>query len=118
MHYQEAPYSEAKLVGCAAGALYDVIIDLRRGSPTYSQWIAVKLRGLAAAVAENPKLLYVPEGFAHGYQTLEDDTQLFYQMSEFYHPNSSRGVRWNDPIFGIEWPDISEKDRSFPDFIP
>jgi dTDP-4-dehydrorhamnose 3,5-epimerase len=122
MHYQEAPHSEAKLVACAAGTIYDVIIDLRHESPTYGQWTSVELKGFTGAAAENPKLLYVPEGFAHGYQTLEDDTHLFYQMSEFYHAESSRGVRWNDPRLAIKWPDIepiiSEKDRAFPDFIP
>jgi dTDP-4-dehydrorhamnose 3,5-epimerase len=111
-----------KLIGCTAGAVYDVIIDLRRESPTYRQWTSVELKAGANAAPKNPKLLYVPEGFAHGYQTLEVDTYLFYQMSEFYHPESSRGVRWNDPVFGVEWPDIvpiiSEKDRNLPDFVP
>jgi dTDP-4-dehydrorhamnose 3,5-epimerase len=122
MHYQEAPHSEAKLVTCTAGTVYDVIIDLRRESPTFGQWLSVELKGYASAAAETPKLLYIPEGFAHGYQTLADDTYLFYQMSEFYRPESARGVRWNDPAFGIEWPDIepilSDKDRAFPDFVP
>lgn len=113
MHYQIAPYQEAKLVRCTRGAIYDVIIDLRPESPTFKQWIAVEL------TAENRRMLYVPEGFAHGFQTLEDNTEVFYQMSEFYHPECARGVRWDDPAFGIEWPIItpilSERDRSYPD---
>jgi dTDP-4-dehydrorhamnose 3,5-epimerase len=114
MHYQVAPYEEAKLVSCMKGALYDVIIDLRANSSTYCQWFAVEL------TAENHKMLYIPAGFAHGFQTLVDSTTVFYQMSEFYHPECARGVRWNDPVFGIEWPTkdhiISAKDRQFPDF--
>jgi len=115
MHYQIAPYEEAKLVRCTRGAIYDVIIDLRPESPTFKQWIAVEL------TAENRRMLYVPEGFAHGFQTLEDNTEVFYQMSEFYHPECARGVRWDDPVFGIEWPDderiISARDQQYPDFI-
>ena len=115
MHYQVPPYEEAKLVSCMRGALYDVIIDLREGSPTSCQWFAVEL------TAENYKLVYVPEGFAHGFQTLEDDTVVFYQMSEFYHPECARGVRWDTPAVGIKWPIknhiISAKDRQFPPFI-
>jgi dTDP-4-dehydrorhamnose 3,5-epimerase len=115
MHYQIAPYQEAKLICCTNGTIYDVIIDLRRGSPTFKQWIAVEL------AAENHRMLYVPQGFAHGFQTLQDNAEVFYQMSEFYHPESARGVRWNDPAFGIVWPDdmrvISDKDRQYPDFI-
>jgi dTDP-4-dehydrorhamnose 3,5-epimerase len=121
MHYQEAPHSEAKLVTCTTGSLHDVIIDLRRESPTFGQWASVTLKGYVNDDKGVVKLLYVPEGFAHGYQTLEADTHLFYQMSEFYHPESGRGVRWNDPAFRITWPDlepiISERDRSYPDFI-
>lgn len=121
LHYQAPPHAEAKLVGCAAGALYDVIVDLRRDSPTYRRWLSVELRG-PSSERENFRLLYVPEGFAHGYQTLEDETFVLYQMSEFHHPESARGIRWNDPAFGIEWPDIepimSEKDRNLPDFVP
>lgn len=112
MHYQTAPHQEAKLVSCLRGSLYDVIIDLRHDSPTYCKWIAVELSG------KNYKILYVPKGFAHGFQTLEDDTVVFYQISEFYHPESSRGIKWNDPSFGISWPILdpilSEKDRSHP----
>ena len=116
MHYQVAPHEEAKLVSCLRGAIYEVIIDLRPDSPTYCQSYAVELR------AENYRMLYVPEGFAHGFQTLEDNTLVFYQMSEFYHPECSRGMRWNDPAFGIEWPAagkriISDKDKSYADLV-
>jgi len=115
MHYQAAPYEEAKLVRCTRGAVYDVIIDLRPDSPTYKQWIGVEL------TADNRRMLYVPEGFAHGYQTLTDNAEVFYQVSQFYSPESERGVRWNDPAFGIEWPEadvriISAKDQSWPDY--
>ncbi len=115
MHYQAPPYQEAKLIRCTAGAIYDVIIDLRQNSETYKEWIAVEL------TAENRKMLYVPEGFAHGFQTLMDNTEVFYQMSEFYIPPYSRGIRWNDPQFKIIWPEaeervISLKDQTYPDF--
>jgi dTDP-4-dehydrorhamnose 3,5-epimerase len=114
MHYQVAPYAEAKLVRCTRGAIYDVIIDLRYDSPTFKQWLAVKL------TADNRQMLFIPEGFAHGFQTLEDDTEVFYQMSEFYAPDYAKGVRWDDPAFDISWPAderiISERDRSYPDF--
>lgn len=114
MHYQVAPHAEVKLVRCTAGAMHDVIIDLRPGSPTYKQWFGVEL------TAKNHQMLYVPEGFAHGYQTLIPDTEVFYQVSAFYHPASERGVRWNDPAFGIEWAlpahGISKKDASLPDW--
>lgn len=114
MHYQVAPHEEAKLVSCLRGTIYDVIIDLRPDFPTYCQWYAVELR------AENYRSLYVPEGFVHGFQTLQDDTVVFYQMSEFYHPECATGVRWNDPAFGIEWalsePILSKKDMNYPDF--
>ena len=116
MHYQAAPHQEAKLVSCLRGSMYDVIIDLRPDSPTYRTWMAVELS------AKNYKTLYVPESFAHGFQTLEDDTVVFYQMSEFYYPECSRGIRWNDPSFGIDWPVpdtiLSERDRSHPVFAP
>lgn len=116
MHYQIAPYQEAKLVRCTRGAIYDVIIDLRPKSPTFKQWIAVEL------TAENRRMVYVPEGFAHGFQTLEDNTEIFYQVSEFYHPECARGVRWDDLAFRIEWPisptAISDQDRSYPSFQP
>ena len=111
MHYQAEPYEEAKLVRCTIGALYDVIIDLRSGSPTFKEWFSVEL------TAENHCALYVPEGFAHGFQTLVDNTEVFYQMSEFFHPECAHGVRWDDPIFGIVWPIpkpiISNKDANF-----
>jgi dTDP-4-dehydrorhamnose 3,5-epimerase len=114
MHFQTAPYSEAKLVRCTAGSIYDVIIDLRPSSPTFKEHVAVELS------ARNRKMLYIPEEFAHGFQTLEDDTEVFYQMSQFYSPEHSRGVRWNDPAFGISWPPgeriIIERDRAYPDF--
>jgi dTDP-4-dehydrorhamnose 3,5-epimerase len=116
MHYQVEPYAEAKLVRCTRGAIYDVIIDLRPDSPTFKEWVAVEL------TADNHRMFYIPEGFAHGFQTLEDNTEVFYQMSEFYHPECARGVRWDDPLFGIEWPIanviVSAKDRSYLDFNP
>lgn len=116
MHYQTAPHQEAKLVSCIRGSMYDVIIDLRSGSPTYKKWIAVELS------AENYRILYVPEGFAHGFQTLEDDTLVFYQMSEFYYPECARGISWDDPSFGLSWPILapilSVKDRSYPLYAP
>ena len=112
MHYQIAPHAEVKLVRCTAGAIYDVIIDLRPHSATRGQWLGVEL------TARNRLMAYVPEGFAHGFQTLADETEVFYQVSEYYHPESARGVRWDDPAFGIEWPlevsVISERDRSHP----
>lgn len=115
MHYQEAPHAEDKLIRCSRGSLYDVIVDLRRESPTFTQWIALELTG------DNGRMLYVPKGCAHGFQTLEDNTEVFYQMSEFYHPEAARGIRWNDPAFGIQWPVgvreiISERDRNWPDY--
>jgi dTDP-4-dehydrorhamnose 3,5-epimerase len=114
MHFQTAPYEEVKLIRCTRGAIFDAIIDLRSGSPTFKQHLAVVLS------ADNAKTLYVPEGFAHGFQTLEDNTEVFYQMSQFYARDHARGVRWNDPAFGIEWPaderTILERDQSYPDF--
>jgi dTDP-4-dehydrorhamnose 3,5-epimerase len=114
VHYQAAPFAEAKLVRCTAGAIYDLIVDLRPGSATYKQWLAVEL------TAANRRMLYVPEHFAHGFQSLADETEVFYQISETYHPEASRGIRWNDPSFGFRWPlgelVISERDRNFPDF--
>lgn len=116
MHYQGSPHEEAKLVRCIRGAIFDVIIDLRRESATYLQWIGVEL------TAENRKMLYVPENFAHGYQTLEDNSEVLYQVSQFYSPGAERGVRWDDPTFAIEWPEkgnieISEKDKNWPDYV-
>jgi dTDP-4-dehydrorhamnose 3,5-epimerase len=114
MHYQAAPYEEARLVRCTMGAIYDVAIDLRRSSAAFKQWTAVEL------TADNRRMLHIPEGFAHGFQTLEDDTEVLYQMSEFYHPESITGVRWDDPAFEITWPEevkvISARDRQYPDF--
>jgi len=112
MHYQVAPHAEAKLVRCTMGAIYDVIIDLRPDSPTFKQWVAFELS------ADNRRMLYIPEGFAHGFQTLTDNSEVFYQMCESYHPESARGVRWNDPTFAIEWPlynalILSEKDSNY-----
>ena len=111
MHYQIAPYEEAKIVSCIRGAIYDVIIDLRQESPIYCKWFAVELS------AKNYKILYIPKGFAHGFQTLEDDTVVFYQMSEFFHPECTRGVRWDDKAFKIKWPlsvkIISDKDKKY-----
>ncbi len=98
MHYQLAPYTEAKLVSCVRGAIFDAVIDLRPESPTYCRWFAAELS------AETYKMLYVPEGCAHGFQTLEDDAVVFYQISEVYHPECARGVRWDDPAFRIPWP--------------
>jgi dTDP-4-dehydrorhamnose 3,5-epimerase len=112
IHYQAAPYPEAKLVRCTTGAIYDVVVDLRPQSPTFKDWIGVLL------TAASRRMLYVPEGCGHGFLTLEDDTEVLYQMSEFYHPELTRGVRWNDPAFKIVWPAavevISERDRTYP----
>jgi len=112
MHFQIRPHQEAKLVRCTAGSIYDVIIDLREDSPSLHRWVGVELSKC------NHLLLYVPEGFAHGFQTLEDNTEVAYQISEYYHPESARGVRWDDPTFGISWPlpvtVISERDRNHP----
>lgn len=117
MHYQIAPHKEAKLVSCIRGSIYDIIIDVRPDSLTYGQWIAVELPAHCSSHPASFKMLYIPEGFAHGFQTLEDDTLVFYQMSEFYHPQSARGIRWDDPMFAIQWPIydkiISDKDRSY-----
>jgi dTDP-4-dehydrorhamnose 3,5-epimerase len=114
MHYQVEPHQEAKLVRCTRGSIYDVIIDLRPGSDTFKQWLAVEL------TSESRKMLYAPEGFAHGFQTLGDNTEVFYQMSELYRPEGAKGVRWDDPAFGILWPEadriISDRDIAFPDF--
>lgn len=114
MHFQTPPYSEAKLVRCTAGSIYDVIIDLRPASSTFKKYFGVELS------ARNRKMLYIPEEFAHGFQTLEDDTEVFYQMSQFYSSEHSRGVRWDDPAFGISWPPgeriIIDRDRTYPDF--
>lgn len=114
LHYQVAPYEESKFVRCTRGALYDIIVDLRKDSETYCQWYGIEL------TASDRNALYVPRGFAHGLQTLENDTEVFYQVSEFYTPGAERGARYNDPKFAIEWPlpvgGISEKDANWPDF--
>lgn len=116
IHYQEAPFAEAKIVRCTQGAIYDVVLDLRPRSTAFKNWIGVEL------TSKRRNMIYVPDGCAHGFLTLEDNTELFYQMSEFYHPELSRGVRWNDPAFQIAWPSevqqISERDASYPDFEP
>lgn len=115
MHYQEAPHAEDKLVRCVQGAFWDVIIDLRPESPTYLQHRGIELN------AARGRALYIPKGFAHGFQTLLDDTQIMYQMSEFYAPDAQRGVRWNDPRFAIEWPEppiLHRRDASYPDYQP
>jgi len=116
MHFQRAPFEEAKLVRCTMGALFDVIVDLRPASPTFRKWLGTEL------TAENRKALYIPEGCAHGFLTLSDLTEIFYQMSEFWSPDHGGGVRWNDPAFGIEWPErplvISPRDAGYPDFKP
>jgi dTDP-4-dehydrorhamnose 3,5-epimerase len=117
MHFQRQPRAEAKLVRCTRGAIYDVIIDLRPESPTYMRWLGAEL------TEENRRMLYVPEGFAHGYQTLIAGTEAFYQVSEYYTPEAEGGVRWDDPAFGISWPDaeqriISAKDQAWPNYQP
>ena len=112
LHYQIPPHAEVKLVRCTKGSLCDVIVDLRNDSPTFLKWFAVEL------TATNHRMLYIPKLFAHGFQTLEDETEIFYQMSEFYEPAASKGLRWNDPRLGINWPDasrtISHKDQAYP----
>ena len=116
MHYQTAPHGEEKLVRCTMGAILDVIIDLRPESPTYTQHVAVEL------TADNRRALFVPEGFAHGFQTLVDESEVFYQMSRSFVAGAASGVRWDDPAFAISWPEdertISERDRQWPDFAP
>jgi dTDP-4-dehydrorhamnose 3,5-epimerase len=112
LHFQRSPHREIKLLRCIAGSIYDVIVDLREGSPTYLQWFGAELS------AKNKKMMYVPEGFAHGFQTLEEESEVIYLVSEFYAPKAEAGVRYDDPAFGIQWPlpvsDISEKDAVHP----
>jgi len=114
VHYQTAPYAETKIVRCTRGAIYDVVVDLRAQSPTFKLWVALVL------TATDRNMVYIPEGCAHGFLTLENETEVFYQMSEVYHAESARGVRWDDPAFQIVWPAtvevISERDRSYPNF--
>jgi dTDP-4-dehydrorhamnose 3,5-epimerase len=114
MHYQGAPFQEAKLIRCTRGAIYDVILDLRSASETFTHYLSMEL------TADNRTMLYVPEGCAHGFMALEDDSEVFYQMSQMFFPDHARGVRWNDPAFGIEWPNLDpimlERDRTYPDF--
>jgi dTDP-4-dehydrorhamnose 3,5-epimerase len=114
LHYQAAPHAEAKMVACLRGAIYDVALDLRPGSPTYCGWTAIELS------ADSLRMLYIPEGCAHGFQTLTPEALVQYQISEAHDPESARGVRWDDPAFGIAWPGgprtMSERDASYPDF--
>jgi dTDP-4-dehydrorhamnose 3,5-epimerase len=116
MHFQRPPHEEVKLIRCIRGALFDVIIDLRPESATYKNWIGVELSD------DNRRALYVPKGFAHGFQTLVDNTETFYMVSAFYAADAGAGVRWDDPAFGIDWPlgqptEISDNDRNWPDFV-
>jgi dTDP-4-dehydrorhamnose 3,5-epimerase len=116
LHYQAKPHEEAKLVRCTRGALFDVVVDIRTGSPTYRKWISAEL------TADNGRMLYVPEGYAHGFQTIADDTEIFYQMGEAHHSASSRGMRWNDSALAIRWPlanpIVSARDAGYPDLDP
>jgi dTDP-4-dehydrorhamnose 3,5-epimerase len=115
LHFQRAPSEEIKLVRCTAGAIFDVVVDLRPDSPTFKRHLAVELS------AENRTAIYIPRGCAHGYQTLVDSVEVLYQMSEFHAPDLAAGVRWDDPAFGIVWPDrnpiMAERDRCYPDFV-
>jgi dTDP-4-dehydrorhamnose 3,5-epimerase len=115
MHFQVAPHEEAKTVRCVRGAVYDVIVDLRPASPTRCRWFATEL------TADNRRAIYVPPGFAHGFQSLTDDTEVLYLVSTYYTPSHYRGVRWNDSAFGVEWPlppvKMHERDRTYPDFV-
>ncbi len=114
MHYQAAPHAEAKVVRCTMGAIYDIVIDLRPGSPSFKQWVGVELS------AKNRNAVYIPEGFAHGFLSLADESEVYYQISEYFVPECSAGVRWDDPAFAVQWPGqvkvISERDRNYPDF--
>jgi dTDP-4-dehydrorhamnose 3,5-epimerase len=119
MHYQAAPHGQAKIVRCTRGSIYDVVIDLRPDSPTFRRWVGVEL------TARNRLTLCVPAEFAHGFQTLEDETEVFYLVSNYYAPDAARGVRWNDPAFRIEWPEapaegrvMADRDRDYADFRP
>ena len=115
LHYQAAPHGQAKLVRCTRGSVFDVGVDLRPGSPTFRHWVGVELS------AENRLMLYLPAEFAHGYLALEDDSEVYYLVTNTYAPQSARGARWDDPAFRIAWPDagpltINERDRTYPDF--
>jgi dTDP-4-dehydrorhamnose 3,5-epimerase len=117
LHYQHPPHSETKLVRCTRGAAHVTIVDLRPDSPTHTHWLSVQL------TPHNSRLLYVPQGFAQGYQTLTDDTEVCYHMSHQYEPQAATGVRWNDPTFAIQWPPaqhriISQRDQDWPDYVP
>ena len=116
MHFQVEPKPEIKLIRCAVGRIFDVLLDVRRNSPTFGKWEGFELSG------ENRRQLYVPGGFAHGFQCMDDNSEVFYQMSEFFTPELARGIRWNDPFFQVRWPleptILSPKDRQFPDFDP
>jgi dTDP-4-dehydrorhamnose 3,5-epimerase len=116
MHYQREPHAETKLVRCTSGAVYDVAIDLRPASPTFRQWYGIEL------TRRNRRMLYIPGGFAHGYLTLEDDSEISYQMSTPYKADAAAGVRWDDAAFAIRWPQpvttIHDRDRTYPDFLP
>ena len=116
LHFQVAPHEEAKLIRCSRGAVFDIIVDLRSTSPTFRRWRAAELSAL------NGVSIYVPEGFAHGFQSLRDDTEVFYQISTVYAPEAARGIRWDDPGLGIDWPiknpTLSERDRSHPLLAP
>jgi dTDP-4-dehydrorhamnose 3,5-epimerase len=111
MHFQVSPHEEEKLVRCIRGKLFDVIVDFRQGSDTFKKWFGVELS------AENRRMIYIPKGFAHGFVTMDDDTEVFYLMSEFYAPGYGRGIRWDDPAIGIIWPEkitvISDQDKNY-----
>jgi dTDP-4-dehydrorhamnose 3,5-epimerase len=116
LHFQVKPFEEDKIVWCTKGLIYDVAVDLRAKSPTFRRWFAMELS------EENRQGVFIPRGFAHGFQTLVDGSEVLYQMSEFYHPEAQAGVRWNDPAFGIRWPlpeaNLSPKDAALPYFAP
>jgi dTDP-4-dehydrorhamnose 3,5-epimerase len=116
MHYNAAPHREAKIVRCMRGAIFDAVVDLRAGSPTRLGWFGIEL------TADEGNALYIPEGFVHGFLTLDDDTDVFYHMGRFFQADAARGLRWNDPALGIKWPrtptTISERDATYPDFDP
>jgi dTDP-4-dehydrorhamnose 3,5-epimerase len=116
LHWQREPHPDGKLVRCTSGAIFDVAVDLRPGSPTLHRWVGSEL------TAQNGRTLYIPAGCAHGFQTLADDSEVFYQMTEAYHGELSRGARWDDPAFGITWPlppeAMSDRDTTWPDFVP